>query len=65
MICGLQPRKLRQKEVKGLVGHHESESENEVAQLCLTLCNLVDYDLSGSSIQGIFQARVPEWVALW
>ena len=37
---------------------------SEVAQLCLTLCNPMDYILPGSSIHGIFQARVLEWVAI-
>ena len=37
---------------------------SEVAQLCLTLCDPVDCSLPGSSIQGIFQARVLEWVAI-
>ena len=27
-------------------------------QLCLTLCNTMDYSLPGSSVHGIFQARV-------
>ena len=40
------------------------KSESEVAQLCLTLCHSVDYSLPGSSIRGIFQARVLEWVAI-
>ena len=40
------------------------ESESEVAQSCLTLCNLVDCSLPGSSVHGIFQARVLEWVAI-
>ena len=31
---------------------------------CLTLCNSMDYSLPGSSIHGIFQARIPEWVAI-
>ena len=39
------------------------ESESEVAQLCLTLGDPMDYSLPGSSIHGIFQARVLEWVA--
>ena len=34
------------------------ESESEVAQWCLTLCNPMDCSLSGSSVYGIFQARV-------
>ena len=31
----------------------ESESENEVAQLCLTLCDPMNYSLRDSSIHGI------------
>ena len=38
------------------------KSESEVAQLCLTLSNPMDCSLPGSSIHGIFQARVLEWV---
>ena len=44
--------------------HPQSESESEVAQSCLTLCHPVDCSLPGSSIHGIFQARVLEWVAI-
>ena len=40
------------------------KSESEVAQLCLTLSDLMDCNLPGSSIHGIFQARVLEWVAI-
>ena len=39
-------------------------SESEVAQSCPTLCDPMDCCLPGSSIHGIFQARVLEWVAL-
>ena len=42
----------------------ESGSESLVAQLCLTLCNPMDCSLPGSSVHGIFQARVLEWVAI-
>ena len=35
-----------------------------VTQLCLTLCNPMDCSLPGSSVHGIFQARVLEWVAI-
>ena len=38
--------------------------ESEVAQSCSTLCNPMDCSLPGSSIHGIFQARVLEWVAI-
>ena len=40
------------------------KSESEVAQSCLTLCDLMDCSLPGSSIRGIFQARVLEWGAI-
>ena len=40
------------------------KSESEVAQLCLTLIDPMDYSLSGSCIHGIFQARVLEWGAI-
>ena len=35
-----------------------------VAQYCLTLCNLMDYNLPGSYVHGILQARILEWVAI-
>ena len=37
---------------------------SEVAQSCPTLCDPVDCSLPGSSIHGIFQARVLEWLAI-
>ena len=40
------------------------EKESEVAQWCPTLCDPMDCSLSGSSIHGIFQARVLEWIAI-
>ena len=45
---------LRQVEVKW----------SEVAQSCLTFCDPMDCSLPGSSVHGIFQARVLEWVAI-
>ena len=33
-------------------------------QLCPILCNLMDYSLPGSSVHGILQARILEWVAM-
>ena len=41
-----------------------SESESEVAQLCLTLCDPMECSPPGSSIHGILQATVLEWVAI-
>ena len=40
------------------------KSENEVTQLCLTLCDPMNCSLPGPSIHGISQARVPEQVAI-
>ena len=35
-----------------------------VAQSCLTLGNPMDYSSPGSSVHGILQARILEWVAI-
>ena len=40
------------------------EIKSEVAQSCPTLRDPMDYTLPGSSVHGIFQARVLEWVAI-
>ena len=40
------------------------KTESEVAQSCPTLSDLFDYSLPGSSVHGIFQARVLEWGAI-
>ena len=71
---GLQPtRLLRPWDSPGKntgVGCHfllqgmKVESESEVAQLCPTLSEPMDYSLPGSSIHGIFQATVLEWGAI-
>ena len=39
------------------------KSESEVTQSCPTLCDPMDCSLPGSSVHGIFQARVLEWGA--
>ena len=71
---GLQPtRLLRPWDSPGKnigVGCHfliqcmKVESESEVTQSCLTLSDSMDCSLPGSSIHGIFQARVLEWGAI-
>ena len=38
--------------------------ESEAAQLCPTLCDLVDCSLPRSPLHGVFQARVLEWAAI-
>ena len=40
------------------------KSQSEVTQSCPTLSNLIDCSLPGSSVHGIFQARVLEWGAI-
>ena len=35
-----------------------------VAQSCLTLCDYLNCSLPGSSVHGILQARILEWVAI-
>ena len=40
------------------------KSESEVTQSCLTLSDPMDCSLTGSSVHGIFQARVLEWGAI-
>ena len=47
-----------------LLQYMKVKSESEVAQSCLTLSDPMDCSLSGSSIHGIFQARVLEWGAI-
>ena len=71
---GLQPiRLLRPGDFPGTstgVGCHrllqcmKGKSESEVAQSCPTLRDPMVCSLSGSSIHGIFQARVLEWGAI-
>ena len=48
-----------------LFGFSGPKFKSEVAQLCPTLCNPVDCSLPGSSIHGILQARILEWVAIY
>ena len=42
----------------------KSKVKVSITLLCLTLCNPVDYGPPGSSVHGIFQARILEWVAI-
>ena len=47
-----------------LLQYMKVKSESEVAQSCPTLSDPMDCSLPGSSIHGIFQARVLEWGAI-
>ena len=55
--CNSTILQLKKKTLYGL-------RESEVAQSCPTLCDPMDCSLPGSSVHGIFQARVLEWVAI-
>ena len=43
---------------------YDRKKESEVIQSCPTLCDPMDCSLPGSSIHGIFQARILEWVTI-
>ena len=47
-----------------IVSWWKYESESEVAQSCPTLCDPMDCSPPGSSVHGILQARILEWVAI-
>ena len=38
--------------------------KEKVTQSCLTLCDPMDCSVAGSSVHGIFQTRMLEWVAV-
>ena len=40
------------------------EVKGKVTQLCSTLCDPMNYSLPGSSVHGVFQIRILEWVAI-
>ena len=46
------------------LSYRKGEREREVAQSCPTLCDPMDCSLPGSSVHGIFQARVLEWIVI-
>ena len=54
------------KNLKKLFGHSNNILHvcAKLLQSCLTLCDLMDCSLPGSSVHGILQARTLEWVAL-
>ena len=51
-------------DLSGLIFASSQISESEVTQSCPTLCDPVDCSPPGSSVHGILQARVLEWVAI-
>ena len=48
----------------GVSIEQQNKSESEVTQSRPTLCDPIHYSLPRSSVHGIFQARVLEWVAI-
>ena len=58
---GKQNAKKRKRKKRQHLG---ASSCREVAQSCLTFCDPMDCSLPGSSLRGILQARVLEWVAI-
>ena len=44
--------------------HTHTHTYTKSLQSCLSLCYPVDYSLPGSSVHGILQARILEWVAM-
>ena len=51
-------------EPPGKLFNHTMKMKVLVSQLCLTLCNPMECSLAGSSVHGILQARIVEWVAI-
>ena len=56
--------KMHLVKVTGVYTYFYGTTLCSVAQPCLTLCNSMDCSLPGSSVLGILQARILEWVAM-
>ena len=56
--------KKRWQEYTGKKKKRRKKERKKIAQSCPTLCDPMDCSLPGSSVHGIFQARVLEWVAI-
>ena len=67
-LITLAEKKMAQKKDRQKVKIHVTYlliiSESEVAHSCPTLSNPMDCSLPGSSVHGIFQAGILEWVAI-
>ena len=60
MLCEIPKFQVLGKEGLGFV----LQGRCVCAPLCPTLCNPMDGSLPGSSVHGIFQARILEWIAI-
>ena len=58
----IQRRDQDDKIGKSWAHFYQRKRESEVAQSYPTLCDPMDYSQPGSSIHGILQVRIPEWV---
>ena len=64
-ITELSPESQYQNQIYYILwGQRWRSSISKVIQLCLTLCDPVDYSLPDSSIHEIFQAKILKWVAI-
>ena len=52
------------KTIRNKAVENKEKCESVVGQLCLTLCDPTDCSLPGSSVHGMFQATVLEWIAI-
>ena len=62
-ICGQNDELVKYVRNPG-INDYSRKVKALVAQLCLTLCEPMDCSLPGSSVYGILQARILEWVAI-
>ena len=63
-MCFLWLGRHRDWNIIGILQSLKEWGSGEVAQLCPTLCNPMDYNWPGSFVPGLFQARILEWVAI-
>ena len=61
--CGYQRGKVKKRDKLGDWDYHTPTGVCLVTQSCLTLCAPLDWNLLGSSVHGILQARILEWTA--
>ena len=63
-INEINKRKMKEKLTRNWFLEKKEKKESEVTQPCLTLCSSMDCSPPGSSVHGILQARILEWVAI-
>ena len=64
LTCIRENRHIKLTTLMGIIKKGERKVQVLVAQLCLTVCNPLDCSPPGSSVLGILQARILEWIAL-